>query len=145
MLLVRVVLGVLMLYYGLQDVFGLLGGEGFAASAANVADTFGVAVYLGQVAIIGRLVAGVFLIIGLATRFAASLVALLMTVAAVIGAQSTESLVKTTSSDPLAAVGYPVTLVVMSFVLIFLGGGLLALDSKLFAAGRASRAKAQEA
>ena len=129
LLLVRAVLGALMIYYGVQHVFGLMGGDGFDASAQRFADTFSVPFYVGQTAVIGQLVAGVLILLGFLTRFAAALVGALMAVAAVIGAKTTESLVKTTSSDPLAAVGYPTALMVMAIALIALGGGLLSLDS----------------
>jgi len=52
--------------------------------------------------------------------------------------------VRTTSDDPLAAVGYPTALLVMSVVLMLLGGGMLAIDSKLFAS-RARGPSAKEA
>ena len=40
LLLVRLVLGLLMLCYGLQQVFGLMGGQGFAASSSEFANSF---------------------------------------------------------------------------------------------------------
>jgi putative oxidoreductase len=131
LLLMRVVVGVLMVYYGLQNVFALMGGEGFYASSQHFADTFGVEHYVGQAAMVSQFVAGLLLIAGLLTRFAAVIVGSMMMVAAMIGAKSTESLVKTTSEDPLAAVGYPTCILVMSLVLIFLGGGLLSFDSRM--------------
>lgn len=142
LLLLRLVLGLLMLYYGLQQVFGLMGGAGFAASSKEFADSFNVFVYIGQIAIIAQLVAGVCLLAGFMTRIAALVVGSLMCVAAIVGAQTTETLVRTTSSDPLAAVGYPTALLVMSIVLMLLGGGMMAIDSRLFAArGRGTLAK----
>ncbi len=131
LLLMRVVIGVIMLYYGVQNVFGVMGGEGFYASSESFANAFGVEHYVGQAAMVGQLVAGVLLIAGLATRVAALVIGSMMMVAAVMGAQNTESLVKTTSTDPLAAVGYPTCILVMSIVMIFLGGGLLSIDAKL--------------
>lgn len=131
LVLMRVVVGVIMLYYGLQNVFALMGGAGFDASSQTFADAFGVEVYVGQAAMIGQLVAGILLIAGLATRFAAVVIGSMMMIAAVMGAQNTESLVKTTSTDPLAAVGYPTCILTMSIVLIFLGGGLVSVDAKL--------------
>ncbi len=142
LLLLRLVLGLLMLYYGLQQVFGLMCGSGFAASSKEFADSFSVFGYIGQVAIIAQLVAGVCLLAGFMTRIAALVVGSLMCVAAIVGAQTTETLVRTTSDDPLAAVGYPTALLVMSVVLMLLGGGMLAIDSKLFVPrGRGTSAK----
>lgn len=85
MLMVRVVLGTIMLYYGLRDVFGLMGGDGLQASSQEFADSFGFVLYIGHLAVIGKLVAGTFLILGLLTRFAALFVALMMAVGAAIG------------------------------------------------------------
>ena len=144
LVLVRLVLGLLMLYIGLQQVFGLMGGVGLASASKEFAASFGVVEYIGQAAIISQLVAGVFLLAGFLTRVAAFVIAALMFVAAIVGAQTTETLVRTTSDDPLAAVGYPTALLVMSVVLMLLGGGMLAIDSKLFAS-RARGPSAKEA
>ena len=144
LLLVRLVLGLLVLYYGLQDVFGLMGGAGFAASSREFADSFGVIEYMGQVAIIAQLTAGVLLLAGFMTRIAALIVGSLMCIAAIAGAQTTETLVRTTSSDPLAAVGYPTALLALAVVLMLLGGGMMAVDSRLFAP-RGRRPSAKEA
>ena len=142
LLLLRLVLGLLMLYYGLQQVFGLMGGQGFPASSKEFAESFRVFEYVGQVAVVAQLVAGVLLLAGFLTRIAALVVGSLMCVAAIVGAQTTQTLVRTTSDDPLAAVGYPTALLVMSVVLMLLGGGMLAVDSRLFAPrGRGPSAK----
>ena len=129
LLLMRVVVGVIMIYYGVQNVFALMGGDGFTSSSQQFADVFGAELYVGQAAMVGQLAAGVLLVFGLFTRYAATVIGALAFVVAVQGAP--ESLVRTTSADPLAAVGFPTCLVVMSFVLIFLGGGLLSLDSRM--------------
>jgi uncharacterized membrane protein YphA (DoxX/SURF4 family) len=129
LLMMRVVVGVIMIYYGVQNVFALMGGDGFTSSSQQFADVFGAELYVGQAAMIGQLAAGVLLVFGLFTRYAATVIGALAFVVAVQGAP--ESLVRTTSADPLAAVGFPTCLVVMSFVLIFLGGGLLSLDARM--------------
>lgn len=129
LLLMRVVVGVIMIYYGVQNVFALMGGDGFTSSSQQFADVFGAELYVGQAAMVGQLAAGVLLVFGLFTRYAATVIGALAFVVAVQGAP--ESLVRTTSADPLAAVGFPTCLVVMSLVLIFLGGGLLSLDARM--------------
>jgi uncharacterized membrane protein YphA (DoxX/SURF4 family) len=129
LLLMRVVVGVIMIYYGVQNVFALMGGDGFTSSSQQFADVFGAELYVGQAAMVGQLAAGVLLVFGLFTRYAATVIGALAFVVAVQGAP--ESLVRTTSTDPLAAVGFPTCLVVMSLVLIFLGGGLLSLDARM--------------
>jgi putative oxidoreductase len=131
LLMMRVVVGAIMLYYGVQDVFGLMGGRGFEQSSQFFADTFGLELYVGQIAMVAQLVAGGMLVLGFLTRYAAAIVGAVMFIGAVIGAKTTESLVKTTSADPLAAVGYPALIVVISIVLILLGGGLLSLDDRM--------------
>jgi uncharacterized membrane protein YphA (DoxX/SURF4 family) len=129
LLLMRVVVGVIMIYYGVQNVFALMGGDGFTSSSQQFADVFGAELYVGQAAMVGQLAAGVLLVFGLFTRYAATVIGALAFVVAVQGAP--ESLVRTTSADPLAAVGFPTCLVVMSLVLIFLGGGLLSFDARM--------------
>ncbi len=131
LLLMRVVVGVIMVYYGLQNVFALLGGDGFTISSQQFADSFRAELYVGQVAMVSQLAAGVLLIFGFLSRYMAAIIGSLAFVAAFKGGQSTESLVRTTSEDPLAAVGYPALLVVMSIVLILLGGGLISLDDRM--------------
>lgn len=139
-LLIRIVLGTIMVYYGIQHVFGLMGGDGFEKSTQSFAETFQMPVYVGQIAIIGQLVAGVMLFPGFLTRIAAFLIAMLMAVGAVIGAKSTETLIKTTSEDPLAAVGYPTALIMLAFVLMFLGGGTASMDAAMAAKRRKVKA-----
>jgi len=129
-----------MVYYGLQHVFGIMGGEGFEASTEQFAKTFDMPSYVGQIAMIGQLVAGLLLLPGLLTRIAAFLIASLMAVGAVIGAKSTETLIKTTSQDPLAAVGYPTALIMLAFVLMFLGGGTASMDAAMAAKRRKVKA-----
>jgi uncharacterized membrane protein YphA (DoxX/SURF4 family) len=131
LLVMRAVVGVIMVYYGLQNVFGLLGGDGFDASSQAFADAFQADVYVGQIAMVAQLAAGVLLISGFLTRYMATVVGALAAVVAMQGAKSTESLVKTTSTDPLAAVGYPSLIVVICMVLVLLGGGLLSLDDRM--------------
>lgn len=131
LLLMRAVVGVIMLYYGVQDVFGLMGGEGFYDSSQHFADAFQAELYVGQIAVIGRLVAGLLLVAGFLSRYMAAVIGALAFVVALQGAQTTESLVKTTSADPLAAVGYPSLVVVMCMVIILQGGGLLSLDDRM--------------
>lgn len=131
LMIVRLVLGTLMLYYGLQDVFGLMGGQGIASAAADFSSTFDVHSSIGYVAFYGELASGILLLVGFMTRFAGFFVGSLMAIAAVKGMHSTETLVKTTSTDPVAAVGYPTALLALSLMLIFLGAGIWAVDSFL--------------
>ena len=131
LLMMRVVLGVLMLYYGSQNLFGMMGGLGFTASSQDFANGFQAELYVGQIAMVAQFVAGVLLIGGLLTRYAATIIGALMFVVAVKGAVATQSLVRTTSEDPLAAVAYPTCILVMAFTLIFLGGGLFSLDVRM--------------
>ncbi len=131
LLFMRVVVGVIMLYYGAQNVFGLFGGDGFDVSSQSFADSFQAELYVGQIAMVGQLAAGLLLILGFLTRYMAAIIGSLAVVVAIQGAQSTESLVKTTSADPLAAVGYPSLIFVISMVMILLGGGLLSLDDRM--------------
>jgi uncharacterized membrane protein YphA (DoxX/SURF4 family) len=139
LLLMRTVVGVIMVYYGLQNNFALMGGDGFSASSQSFADSFQAELYVGQIAMVGQLAAGLLLIAGFLTRYMAAFIGALAVTVAVQGAQSTESLVKTTSADPLAAVGYPSLIFVISMVLILLGGGLLSLDDRMKTKRRKAR------
>lgn len=131
LLMMRVVLGVIMLYYGVQNLFGLMGGPGFYASSQEFANGFQAELYVGQIAMVAQFVAGILLISGLLTRYASTIIAALAAVVAMKGAMATHSLVRTTSEDPLAAVAYPTCILVMAFVLIFLGGGQFSLDARM--------------
>ncbi|HXH59999.1 MAG TPA: DoxX family protein [Fimbriimonadaceae bacterium] len=139
LLLIRVVLGVIMVYYGCQNVFALFGGQGFYATSQTFADSLGLPLAVGQSAMIIQFAGGVLILLGLMSRLSGLLVALVMTVAAAWGAQATESIVKTTSADPLAAVGYPTCLVVMALVLFLLGGGMGSVDAVIASKRRRRR------
>lgn len=131
LLMVRVVLGVIMLYYGTQNLFGLMGGAGFYASSQDFASGFQAELYVGQIAMIAQFAAGILLIGGLLSRYAATILAALMFVAAMKGVYATHSLVRTTGDDPLSAVAYPTCILVMSFVIVLMGGGQFSLDSRM--------------
>ncbi|MCH7904967.1 MAG: DoxX family protein [Armatimonadetes bacterium] len=135
----RLVLGSLMLYYGLHNVFGLMDGPGIASAATKFSENFDVHSSIGYVAFYGQLAAGVLLLVGFMTRIAGIFVGTLMTIAAVKGIRATETLVMTTSEDAVAAVGYPTALLALSLMLIFLGAGIWAVDTFLVENSRTGR------
>ncbi len=145
-MIVRLVLGSLLIYFGLRDALGYMGGLGAEAAAEAFATSFSVPMMVGLVAIYAELVSGVFILLGLFTRFAALLSGSLMAIAAVMGAANPEILTQTTSADALSAAGYPTALMTLSLVLIFMGGGMASVDSKVgkrLRKGRPARAAAE--
>ncbi len=76
--ILRVGLGVLMLPFGLQKMFGYFGGFGYDATIGYFA-TSGIPAWLGFLIILAESLGAIIIILGLLTRFAAGSLFVIMT------------------------------------------------------------------
>lgn len=123
-LVLRLVVGGVMFAHGAQKLFGWFGGKGFAATADGFAKMgMQPGAVWGGLAGAGEFLAGVLLVLGLFTRFAALNTAVIMAVA----------IFKVHSSAFFLPAGmeYALTLLAASLVLLETGGGALSCDSKI--------------
>lgn len=123
--IVRVVVGVALLYHGWPKVMpaGGLHGNHFAAldRFAHYVHTLGLPPWLGYVSAFTEVIGGLFLILGLLTRFCAFLVTVDMIIAL-----ATVDVYKGFSGSEFA-----VALAAMAFLLLLTGSGAAALDRRL--------------
>lgn len=125
-LLLRLVLGVAMMYHGWSKVIpagGFHGGNAFSAIEhhSHYIASMGLPYWLGIVSALTEFLGGALLLLGLFTRFAAFLVAINMLVA----------LVMVNRHHGYVGSEYSLALFVIAVMLFFYGSGVCALDRKL--------------
>lgn len=139
-LVLRVVLGTLMIYYGAQKLFGVFGGMGFAATVQAMQEGKGIPPLFGYLAMAGEFLGGLGVLLGLLTRVAAFGVACTMAVATFFNLSDPATLAAFGSGDPLVAkAAYPLSLFAMAVAVMLLGGGMWALDGRVFGGGKRTR------
>jgi putative oxidoreductase len=124
--LLRLVLGIAMVYHGYDKVIpagGFHGGNTFSAlnHHSHFVASLGLPYWLGYVSALTEFVGGILLILGLLTRFAAFLVAINMLIA----------LILVNRHHGYAGSEYSLALFAIAVMLIFTGAGAVALDRKI--------------
>ena len=123
--LLRVVLGVAMVYHGHGKVIPAHGFAAHPLSALREYDRYvaslGLPGWLGYVSALTEFLGGILLLLGLLTRFAALMVAANMMVA----------LCAVTMHRGYEASQYGLALAAMAVMLVFTGGGAAAVDRRL--------------
>jgi putative oxidoreductase len=138
LLVLRVGLGTVLLYYGLQKAFGAFGGSGFQAQLQLWETTRGIPKWLGSMAIIAEFAGSMGVIFGLFTRVAAFGMMCTMATAVFFGFSRPGSFSALTSGDRAipAMTLFPLALAFAAAALIFTGAGAFSLDAKVFKRGR---------
>ena len=123
--LLRVILGVSMVYHGYDKVIPAHGLHGSPLSAMEHWSRFvaglGLPAWLGYVSALTEFVGGALLVLGLLTRTAAFLVAINMLVA----------LFAVNLHHGYAGSEYTLALIAMAVMLLFVGGGAVSMDRRL--------------
>ena len=134
LLIMRIGLGLVLLYYGLQKMFGLFGGSGFAGTVSGMGKGNGIPPVLAILAICAEFFGSIGLIVGLLSRIASFGVMCTMAVAAFLGTQRPGMWQGLWSGDHAAppAILYPFALFVFALGLTLLGPGAYSLDRKFF-------------
>jgi putative oxidoreductase len=122
----RLVLGSAMIYHGYGKVIpasGFHGGNTFSAldHHSHFVASLGLPYWLGYVSALTEFVGGIFILLGLLTRFAAFMIACNMLVA----------LVTVNRHHGYSGSEYSLALLVIAIMLLFYGAGVLALDRKI--------------
>ena len=134
LLVLRVGLGSVLFYYGLQKGFGAFGGSGFQRTLEHFHTMVGAPTWLGALAIVSELGGSIAVILGLFTRVAAFGMMSTMAVAAYSGATRLGVMNGLWNGDPTSPppVMYPMALMFMALALVLTGAGSLSLDAKVF-------------
>jgi len=126
LLLIRVILGVVLMFHGSQKLFGWFDGSGMEAFAAGLEKMEMPMPAVGAyAAALAEFVGGLFLLVGFLTRVAAVPVAITMLVAAVKVHGHAFSLQH-------GGMEYPLTLAVVAAGLMFTGAGQFSIDGCLW-------------
>ncbi len=130
----RMALGLVLLYFGLQKVFGLFGGPGYAATVDQMG-TMHIHPLLANISIIIESLGSFLLVIGLLTPAAAAAIAGNMAVAMFFNLKAPGALDSLrTGTPPGASMGLFITILmtVMALSIAAMGGGAYSLDARLF-------------
>ena len=138
-LVLRVGLGLVLLYHGSQKVFGVFGGLGFQPTLETWEQVRGVPQWLGFLAIASEFGGGLLVMLGLLTRAFGFLIACTMATAAYFELTKPGALhaLSEGRNTMVATYGYPLALALVGLALVFLGSGRFSLDQKFF--GRKSK------
>lgn len=121
----RIVLGVAMVYHGYGKVIPSSGFHGNTFSAiehhGHFVASLGVPYWLGYASALTEFFGGIFILLGLLTRFAAFMISLNMLFAILL----------VTRHHGYAGSEYALALFVIALMLLFYGAGNLALDRKV--------------
>ncbi|MFW2331656.1 MAG: DoxX family protein [Nitrospinota bacterium] len=128
-LFMRLALGIMILPHGLQKVFGLWGGHGFANTLHFFTEQMGIPWILGVAAILAEFLGGIGLIAGLFTRFAAFNVGMVMLVAAITVHLKYGFFMNWFGTKSGEGIEFFILAIGLALGLIITGGGRFAADS----------------
>jgi putative oxidoreductase len=133
-LILRIGLGLVLLYHGSQKVFGLFGGMGFQPTLETWEQVRGVPQWLGFLAIASEFGGGLLVMLGLLTRAFGFLIACTMATAAYFefSKPGASEAIWQGRNAMVATYGYPIVLAMMGLALVFLGSGRFSLDQRFF-------------
>ena len=129
--IIRVALGFLMLPHGLQKTFGLFGGYGFAGTMSWFTDTMSIPWLLGAFVIIAEFLGALSLIAGLATRFWALVMIMLMLGAIVMVHIPNGLFMNWNGTAQGEGFEYHIAMIVLSVTLVLNGAGRFSVDRKI--------------
>lgn len=138
LLVLRIGLGGVLLYYGLRMAFGSFHGPGFQTQLAEFQTSVHAPRWLGSMAIISLFAGSIGVLLGLFTRVAAFGIMCTMAVAAYSGANRLGVMNGLWDGDPTSppAVLYPLVLMFLAMGIVLTGAGAFSLDRKVFRRGK---------
>jgi putative oxidoreductase len=137
LLVLRVGLGGILIYYGLQKAFGAFDGNGFQLQLQNWEER-NIPRWLGTLAILSEFGGSIAVILGLLTRVGAFGIMCTMAVAAFMGASKPGAMMSIWVGErgSQSPVFYPLAMMFMAAALMLTGPGGISIDSKIFKRGK---------
>lgn len=138
LLVLRVVAGLIMFYYGSQKMLGWFGGNGFQPTIQGFQSGLGIPPAFGILSICAEFFGGLGLVVGFLTRVAAFGLVCNMAVAVAVKLRSVTTLVAVPASsdaalrDPLVGPAYPLLLCSVALAVLLIGAGRYSLDAAFF-------------
>ncbi len=134
LLILRIGLGLLFMFYGSQKMFGLFGGKGYSAQVESFIGD-GIPPLFAHLAILTEFLGGLALLLGFFTPAAAFALACVMAVATYKHMSQPEAwnlLFASGKSGDVSRFFYTFSLLISCLATMVMGGGKISLDGKLF-------------
>ena len=135
LLILRVFVGLTMVFYGSQKMFGIFGGQGYGATVHWMHSQLFVPTWLAHLSIFAEFLGGLGLIVGALTPVAAFGVACMMAVATFANMRApgvfTGIFTGASGADP-SRLFFPLSLFAASVAIMMLGPGSMSADRRLF-------------
>jgi len=133
LLVLRVIVGLVMMYYGSQKLFGVFGGKGFTETIQGMQDHLGIPPIFAALAMFGEFCGGLGLLLGVLTRVAAFGLMCTMAVAAFtkFRAPGLADAILNGDGKVVNDAFYPLVIFSVAFCLLFVGGGPYTLEAKI--------------
>jgi putative oxidoreductase len=141
-LLLRVGLGLIMLYYGSQKMLGIFGGAGFEATIRGFQERNGIPPVLGTLAIFAEFAGALGIIVGLLTRVAAFGLVCTMGTALFFNASRPNLAVEMFTEGSIQSAGqvfFPAALLFGYLAILLIGPGAFSLDAKVFGSKKSKK------
>ncbi|MBL8039747.1 MAG: DoxX family protein [Chthonomonas sp.] len=131
LLVLRLVAGLILFYYGSQKLLGWFGGAGLNETLAMFQKGMGIPSWATVLAIIAEFFGGLGLVVGLLTRMAAFGAMVTMMVAFAVQVKGVTTLVATKQNMfPIKDATYPLLIAAICLAIMALGAGEWSFDSK---------------
>jgi putative oxidoreductase len=136
-LLLRGVLGAVMFPHGAQKALGWFGGGGFDGTMAYFTETLSLPVVLGVLVIAAEFLGSLLLLLGVATRFTAASIGVVMAGAATVVHAPNGFFMNWFGNQAGEGFEFHLLAIAIAAALVLRGGGRWSLDRKLLAALKA--------
>jgi putative oxidoreductase len=139
LLILRLGVGLVMVFYGLQKALGLFGGHGYVATVEMFTKEMQIPAVFAHLAIIAELAGGLGILVGFLTPVAAFGVFCTMVVATYkMGTMpgALQAMVTTGNPADASRLLYPAVLALAALALLITGAGAYSLDARLFRSRR---------
>ncbi|MBS1707039.1 MAG: DoxX family protein [Armatimonadetes bacterium] len=133
LLVLRVVAGAILFYYGSQKFLGWFGGPGMSATITAFSKNMGIPTPLTVLATVAEFFGGLGLVVGIFTRVAAFGAFCTMAVATFTQVRGVKTLVASADNMfPIKDATYPLALAAICLAILLLGAGDWSLDKRFF-------------
>jgi len=140
LLILRIGLGLIVLVYGCQKMFGILGGQGYAPTIQFMTTKLGIHPVFANLSIAAEFFGALGVLIGILTPIAAFGLACNFAVATFMNFKmlnfSFANVFDASHPDNLPKLLFPATLFFLSLGLMVVGAGKFSLDARLFRRGK---------